>query len=518
VWEIHTNDGQNVTSSLVIVWVDTLDGGVVSVLALVRVLEQSEEHVNDIDEDISADHALPEVPRVTHLGQKVEEEHGSTVSVDDGIDTLVSTKETSATRCVSVRRSASESPDRNGAFNCAVGEVQVTVWSASTAEGAEHSRIVRARGGTDTDSHKGNDDGRPDGEVGKPSETLKCTNLAKDHTEDGDDEEADDEAKSIAMHTVFANGNLGYRSTKTENKHGHQHEHLETLQNVDNMSHFLTEDTEEGLSKITERVPVGIHVHVDAPDVPARNGSHETKNGVQSSTRPVTSVGESPSKNWLARSLFRKLRRVLSLLAGEQCSRCTTGTENIGGDQEEDGTPGSRSCGTGSLSPLEVGDSGKVVVGCYHSVSVDYSINFMDMALGESILDNATERPRILPLDEVALIFTLFSTGNLRIVKVLLEQDRSVVVDLRSLNAEAMGDFRLMAMIESVLSWVLLPHTRVTTIEGEVGKVLGGHVDRSGSCAGVRMSRRTSKRGGGVPEYVLEPKCVQRRGAHRQGP
>jgi hypothetical protein len=38
-------------------------------------------------------------------------------------------------------------------------------------------------------------------------------------------------------------------------------------------------------------------VHVDAPDVPAGNGSHETKNRVESSTRTVASVGESPSKN-----------------------------------------------------------------------------------------------------------------------------------------------------------------------------------------------------------------------------
>jgi hypothetical protein len=32
-----------------------------------------------------------------------------------------------------------------------------------------------------------------------------------------------------------------------------------------------------------------------------------------------------------------------------------------------------------------------------------------------------------------------------------------------------------MAVVESVLIWVLL--TRVTTVEGEVGKVLRGHLD-----------------------------------------
>jgi hypothetical protein len=51
------------------------------------------------------------------------------------------------------------------------------------------------------------------------------------------------------------------------------------------------------LSKIAEWVAVGIHVHVDSPDVPARNRCHETKDGVESNTRTVASIGESPSRN-----------------------------------------------------------------------------------------------------------------------------------------------------------------------------------------------------------------------------
>ena len=274
-----------------------MDGGVVSVLALVGVLKKSEEHVDQIDEDIGADHTLPEVPRVTHLGQEIEEEHGSTISVDDGIDTLVSAEETGATRSESVGRRACERLDRNVAFHCPVGKVLVAICSPSSTEGAKHGRIVRARGSTHSDSHKGSDDGRPDREIGKPSETLKRANLAKHHTEDGDDEEADNEAEPIAMSIVLSKRDLRYRSTKTEDKHSHQHEHLERLQNVDKMSHFGTEDTEEGLPKITEWVAVGIHVHVDTPDVPARNRSHEAENCVESSTRPVTSVGESPPKD-----------------------------------------------------------------------------------------------------------------------------------------------------------------------------------------------------------------------------
>lgn len=290
-------DGQDVTSSLIVVWVDTLNGGVVSVLALVGVLEETEEHVDEIDEDIGAEHALPEIPRVAHLGQEVEEEHGSTVGVDDGVDALVSAEETGTTRCESVRGSASKRPDGNGAFNCAVGKVRVTIWSTRAAEGAEHSRIVRPRGRTHTNSHEGTDDGGPDREVGEPSKTLKRTNLAKDHAENGDDEETDDEANSIAILAILANRHLRNGTAKTEDEHSHQHEHLETLQNVDEMSDFLTIDTEEGLSKIAEWVAVGIHVHVDTPDVPARNRSHETKDCVESNTRTVASIGKSPSKN-----------------------------------------------------------------------------------------------------------------------------------------------------------------------------------------------------------------------------
>ena len=277
------------------------------VLALEGVLEESEEHVGAIDENIGAEHAFPEVPRITHLGEEVEEQHGSTISVDDGIETLVSTEETGATRGKSVRWSASELPDRNRAFNGTVGKVRVTIWSSSTTVRGEHSRIIRARVSTHADSDKGTRDGRPDGQVGQPAEPLQRTNLANDHTEDGKDQEADDEAKAIAMYIGIAKGNLGDRSAVTEDQDSHQHDHLETLQNVDQMSQFGTEDTEEGLAEIAEWVTVGIHVHVDAPDVPAGNGGHEAKDGVESDTRPVASIGEGPSTGWLARSIRSRL-------------------------------------------------------------------------------------------------------------------------------------------------------------------------------------------------------------------
>jgi hypothetical protein len=115
--------------------------------------------------------------------------------------------------------------------------------------------------------------------------------------------------------------------------------------------------------------------------------------------------------------------------------------------------------------------------GC-HGITVNDSINLMDMAFRETILDDAAERPRLLALDEVTLILALFGTGDLRVVEVLLEHDLRVIVDLSGLDVEVLPVLRFMTVIESVLIRVLL--TRVTAIEGEVGEVLRGH----GDCAG----------------------------------
>lgn len=71
---------------------------------------------------------------------------------------------------------------------------------------------------------------------------------------------------------------------------------------------------------------------------------------------------------------------------------------------------------------------------------------------------------------------------------VLLEQDRRIVVDMSSINAEmSMLKFRLVPVIESVEARVLLLLSRITAIEGEVGHILRSHVELSGrgrSCAG----------------------------------
>lgn len=271
-----------------------MDVGAEGVLALVRILEDAEKHVNKVDEEVCDNHALPEVPRITHLGHKVEENHGSTIGVNDSVDALVGTEESSATRCVSVSRTPSKCSNRLMAGRGVVGEVRVSEGSAVATECTLHCWIIGCRSSAHSNRDDGYNDSCPNGKVGQPSKSLKSTNLTQNHTEDGDYEEADDKTHSVSIFTVFPYGNLRDRSSKTEDKHGYQHEHLKTLQNVDQVSHRLAIDAEECLSKVTERVAVAVHVHENTPDVPARDRGHQTEHRVESDTGAVSSIGECP--------------------------------------------------------------------------------------------------------------------------------------------------------------------------------------------------------------------------------
>ena len=109
---------------------------------MVRVLEDTVEHVGDVDENVGTEHALPEVPRVAHLGHDVEENHGSTVRVDDVVDTLVSTEESFTTRGKSSSGAASELFDGLGACSISAREVLESKGSTASTITAKHSCIV----------------------------------------------------------------------------------------------------------------------------------------------------------------------------------------------------------------------------------------------------------------------------------------------------------------------------------------------------------------------------------------
>ncbi len=109
-------------------------------------------------------------------------------------------------------------------------------------------------------------------------------------TKHSKDKQTDDEAKAISIHSVFADGNLRNRSAKTKDKYSNQHEHLQALKNIDDMSRCLTVDSEESLTKISQRVAIGICVHVNTPHIPTRYCGHEAENSVKGNSRTIASV------------------------------------------------------------------------------------------------------------------------------------------------------------------------------------------------------------------------------------
>lgn len=63
--------------------VDDVAGGV---LPVEGIDENAKEHVDDADEGLRHEHALPEVKRVAHLGEEGDEEHRAGVSIDHSVD------------------------------------------------------------------------------------------------------------------------------------------------------------------------------------------------------------------------------------------------------------------------------------------------------------------------------------------------------------------------------------------------------------------------------------------------
>lgn len=88
---------------------------VVSVLPLVGVHEDPEEHVHHVDEDVGAEDALPEIPRVAHLCKEGDEEHGAAVTIHCLVETVERCREACSAAGFAVRRCACVGVDRAGA-------------------------------------------------------------------------------------------------------------------------------------------------------------------------------------------------------------------------------------------------------------------------------------------------------------------------------------------------------------------------------------------------------------------
>jgi hypothetical protein len=102
----------DVASGLPVVGRETLHDGVIGILALVGVDEEAKEHVHEVDKKIGEEHALPEIPWVTHLCEEGDEDHGASIGVNGLVETVEGAGEAVATRGCSTGRCSGVAVDR----------------------------------------------------------------------------------------------------------------------------------------------------------------------------------------------------------------------------------------------------------------------------------------------------------------------------------------------------------------------------------------------------------------------
>lgn len=103
---------EDVTRSLEAVWVDDVHDIVGRVLAVEGVDVDAEEHVNDADEGLGEEHALPEVQRVSHFREEGDEEQSAGVRVDHSVDSVECSRKTRRLLLILIRGNSSK--DLNG--------------------------------------------------------------------------------------------------------------------------------------------------------------------------------------------------------------------------------------------------------------------------------------------------------------------------------------------------------------------------------------------------------------------
>lgn len=191
-----SDDVHNVGCCLPVVGGEALHNGVEGVLALVAVDEDAEEEIDDIDEDIGAEDAFPEIPGVPHLSQEGYEEHGSTVAVNRLVETVQRAYEAGTAGCHSIRWCAgvcvdgswSKTRPKGGFSRCKIGR-RVSCNSHTNQLSAPY---LERNGGCLRNEE--NEQVDPHSEVCEPTESLQCSDLANDHTRSHEDNKADNEA------------------------------------------------------------------------------------------------------------------------------------------------------------------------------------------------------------------------------------------------------------------------------------------------------------------------------------
>lgn len=196
-------DGQNGISDV--------GGGVLSEMAVDK---GTEEDVDDADEGLGAQHSLPEIPWVTHLSEESNEEKGTTVGVNHGVDTVELTGKAIGLLLVRIWWGTSECLDGlNDVDERRLGD----------------DLVVRSPVGNCDHDHDEADNVQPHRRISQPTQALQRSDHSQNHTDHHEDDHAGDEADALA-------GQLSNGLSTCKNQHGHSHELLERLGDVDEVT------------------------------------------------------------------------------------------------------------------------------------------------------------------------------------------------------------------------------------------------------------------------------------------
>lgn len=205
---------------------------------------------------------------MSHLCKKVKEQHSATVGVHDLVNTLETAQETSTAGLVAVRRSATKRLDRDVTLDSAAREVGVAECCTLTTEGTQHNGVVWWRSSTGTDSQEGADDSSPDRQIGKPSKALERTNLTKDDTENRENQKTDDKTETVTVLAIVSDRDLGNSTTVVEDQDSDKEKHLDSLKDVDGVSHASTKNTVKGLSKVANGIAIRVQSQEGEVNIP----------------------------------------------------------------------------------------------------------------------------------------------------------------------------------------------------------------------------------------------------------
>jgi len=139
---------------------------------------------------------------VAHLGEEIEEQHDTSIRVDNGINPLISAQKASTTRSISRRWRSCKFAHRLGTVDGAVRKISSSEGYPSTAKRAKHDSVIwMCLESTVNGSQQAAADSRPDREIGKLAEALESADLAEGHAAESEDEHADDVTETVAVNT-----------------------------------------------------------------------------------------------------------------------------------------------------------------------------------------------------------------------------------------------------------------------------------------------------------------------------